>query len=621
MADNYEALVPAELHEDAHGIPFSAQYRDVYHGAAGALPQALHVFLRGNGLPARWRGHPAFTICETGFGLGHNFLATWHSWQEDPARCSRLHYVAFEARPFAQADLLRVWRRLPESFWPLARALADEWPALLPGLHRLELAGGCVTLTLAFGRIERLARQVQARVDAFFLDGFAPRTNPEMWSPHVFGQLRRLAREGATAATWCAAGQMRRDLRDAGFLVSRAPGFAAKRDMTVAVLRPGLGAPRGRAVAQRIAIVGGGLAGAAVAQSLALRGDEVDLWDPQDVPQPRPAWHAGGGAALIPPLTADDDTRARLGRAGLERAWARWMALGPQARPEACGALVCARDAAEGAYQQHLLARLQFPSGWVCGLDSAAAARRAGVSVPWGGLWVARALRVCLPALVAELRSLPGVRRCRGRVAGLRRTADGAWNLLAADGRVLGAAGQVVLAAARQVPALVAPFAGAHAWPVLMGLMPVAGQVSLYVVRDEEARVPRCILSGRGYCLPPHAGWGLAGSTYRPRAADCAADAAGHRAILAGLHTWLVPGGVPWLGRGTPQAWSGWRATTRDHLPVVGPVPGQAGLWVACAYGSRGLSWAALAGDLLAAQLHDEPLPVERELVHRIRLR
>ncbi|MGB7523101.1 MAG: tRNA (5-methylaminomethyl-2-thiouridine)(34)-methyltransferase MnmD, partial [Castellaniella sp.] len=309
-------MQPAIWHEDARGVPRSLAYGDSYHGEAGALPQARHVFLKGSGLPGRWRGRAAFTIAETGFGLGHNFLAVWRAWLDDTQRSGRLHYLAFEAHPFAVADLRRAWRRLPDDHQGLARELADCWPDLLPGVHRLELQGGRVTLTLLFGDIRRLARQADARVDAFFLDGFAPRVNPDMWSPAVFGQLRRLAVAGATVATWCSAGQVRRDLRDAGFLVDKAPGVAGKREITTAVLRPGLGAASPDPARLRVAVVGGGLAGAGVAQALAGRGHAVEVWDPQCALDVDPALRRRGAAALVPALSPDDDTRSRLSRAG-----------------------------------------------------------------------------------------------------------------------------------------------------------------------------------------------------------------------------------------------------------------------------------------------------------------
>ncbi|MGB3741937.1 MAG: tRNA (5-methylaminomethyl-2-thiouridine)(34)-methyltransferase MnmD [Castellaniella sp.] len=619
MSGPYQPLIPAVWHQTADGIPDSERYGDVYHGQAGPLAQAQQVFLRGNHLPGRWQGRAAFTICETGFGLGHNFLASWHAWRSDPQRSQRLHYLAFEAHPFEAQDLRRVWRCLPAALQDLADELAHAWPALLPGVQRLDLAGGKVSLTLAWGDIRRTVRQAQAAVDAFYLDGFAPDRNPEMWSPGVFGQMRRLACTGATVATWCAAGQVRRDLQSAGFLVSRVPGFAGKRHMTVATLRPGLGQALPDPQRRRVAVIGGGLAGAGVAQALAARGHEVQVWDSHCALDIKPEVRQYGAAALVPALSLDDDTRSRLSRVGLQRDQSRWMGLPEPAKPNQCGALVCAGNQDDAQRQQAAMQRLQFPPGWVRWLDNAAASRQAGVPLAQGGLWFDQALRVCPGELIAALLSQPGVTRRAIDAAALRAHPDGGWCLLDQDQRVLDRVDEVVLANARHAPALLALHPLLSAWPVLSGLRPIAGQISLYATCDDS--VPACILSGKGYCLPPAAGLGVAGSTYRPRAGSTVVDETGHRAILAQLRRWLPAGSVPWLGRGQPQGWAGWRAATRDHLPIIDAVAEMPGVWLACGYGSRGLSWSALAGDLIAARLDREPWPVERELQHRIRLR
>ena len=136
-------VVPARIAFD-DGLPHAPEFGDVYHARIGALAQARHVFLGGNGLPGRWAGRDRFIVLETGFGLGNNFLATWDAWRRDPARCERLFFVAVDRHPPGVEDLRRAHAgsELPE----LARALVDAWPALTPNLHPLEFDGGRVRL-------------------------------------------------------------------------------------------------------------------------------------------------------------------------------------------------------------------------------------------------------------------------------------------------------------------------------------------------------------------------------------------------------------------------------------------------------------------------------------------
>jgi len=223
-------IVPARLSFTANGTPYSAAYDDVYHAAAGGLEQARHVFLGGNDLPARWRRRDAFTIVETGFGLGLNFLATWQAWLSDPERCPRLHFVSFEKHPFSAGDLALAHGRWPE-LESLSAELRGRWPVLAAGAHRLNFADDRVSLTLFLGDATVLLPQLAASADAFFFDGFAPAKNPELWSPEFLAALTRLAAPGATLATWSVAGAVRAGLAACGWALSKRAGFAHKREM------------------------------------------------------------------------------------------------------------------------------------------------------------------------------------------------------------------------------------------------------------------------------------------------------------------------------------------------------------------------------------------------------
>ena len=164
---------------------------DVYHPRHGALPQARHVFLGGNGLPARWRGRDRFVVLETGFGLGNNFLATWAAWRDDPERCTRLRFISIESRPLSRADLASVPREA--GLGALAAQLAASWPPATCNLHRLSFESGSVQLLLALGDVAAWLPQLDASVDAFFLDGFAPARNPAMWEARLFKAMARIA--------------------------------------------------------------------------------------------------------------------------------------------------------------------------------------------------------------------------------------------------------------------------------------------------------------------------------------------------------------------------------------------------------------------------------------------
>ncbi|MEI7612554.1 MAG: tRNA (5-methylaminomethyl-2-thiouridine)(34)-methyltransferase MnmD [Betaproteobacteria bacterium] len=223
-------LEPARLAFCAYDTPFSEVYDDVYHAVAGAHAQARHVFLGGNRLPERWQGKETFVILETGFGLGLSFLATCLAWLDDPFRSESLHYISLEKHPFSAEDLAVVHAAWPD-FSEISEELRRKWPALESGEHRLELAAGRIVLRLLLGDVREQLPVLNAEVDAFYLDGFSPAKNPEMWSPDLCRLLAQRAASGATLATWTVAGSVRRALLSAGFIVSKQAGTGHKRTM------------------------------------------------------------------------------------------------------------------------------------------------------------------------------------------------------------------------------------------------------------------------------------------------------------------------------------------------------------------------------------------------------
>lgn len=616
MKARREPLVAARLDFDARGTPASALYGDVYHAREGALAQARHVFIRGNDLLRRWAGRDSFTVCETGFGLGNNFLALWRAWRESSDRPRRLHVLSFEAHPFSRQDLAVALAGHTGELRGMADALLEAWPPLLPGLHRLEFEERRLTLTLAFGKVEHLARQVEAGVDAFFLDGFAPSRNPAMWSRELFGQLVRIAHAGATAATWCSAGQVRRDLAAAGFLVSREPGFGGKRQMSRAVLRPGLGRQPPPSRRDDVIVVGGGLAGAGLAHSLALRGHTVTVLDPV-LEQGRAGSHEGHHcAAMTPALSRDDNSMSRLSRAGILLARLRWQAL--PGVSEQCGSLLRVEPGEAELWRQSL-ARWGFPAEWADWCVAADTEKRCGLPLPGGGIWLGHGTLVRPARLMGALLAHENISVRAQGVTNLRRSED-RWQALGAEGALLAEAPSAVIAAAADSQALLAAASpGAHC-AKLARMQVMGGQVAYF--RAEALPSSRAIVAGAGYWLPADEGIQVGGSTYVFDQPASEPTEEGFQAVahkVAGLLD-LPPQALA-AARAKPDGWAGWRAAVSDHLPVIGPVDERESLWLACAYGSRGLSWTTLAGEIMAARLNGEPQVVERELLRAVRPR
>jgi len=596
-----KTIVPARL-EFKDGVPYSAAYGDIYHSADGGAGQARHVFLQGCGLPAAWAHRTSFVILETGFGTGLNFLATWAAWREDPARPARLHFLSVEKHPFRADDLARLHVQWPE-FTALSDELRANWPVLTPGFHRIALDGGRVQLTLMLGDAYDCTPQVQAGVDAFYLDGFAPDCNADLWQPRLFDALARLARPGAVVATYTVAAPVRQGLTQAGFVCEKRAGFGPKRHCLCA-LYAGPSSRVESAVPQHVAVIGAGVAGAATAHALARRGMAVTVLERAEGIA---SGASGNPVAVFRPVISRDDNRAtRLTRAAFLHDLRAWSALGGRVEWSRCGVLHLAKDADAAAKQQQALADTAPPAGYARWVELGEARELASWPVAAPGVFYPTAGWVAPQSLCRAWLDHPAIRLRTGcTVAHVQAVAAG-WRLLDSAGAVLAEADAVVLANARDALDLLPD----QAWP----LNTVRGQIT----QLPPASLPeiRRVIAREGY-VAPGADRLLVGATYEHDDDDTAPRAASDHANLARLEA-ILPGAGDRFSAEAVSGRASLRATLPDRLPIVGAVDGQAGLYVAAGYGSRGVVWAGLLGEALADLMTGQPCPLEADLMQAI---
>ncbi|MDI1342202.1 FAD-dependent 5-carboxymethylaminomethyl-2-thiouridine(34) oxidoreductase MnmC [Polaromonas sp.] len=601
----------------ADGTPYSPRFGDRYRSELGGLAQSREVFLHGCGLPAAWAGQQQWCILETGFGLGLNFLVTWQAWKADPARPRLLHFVATEAHPAGAADTRRAAAVHPELL-PLAEQLQAQCWGLLPGTHRLVFESGQVLLTLCIGDTQAVLREQAFEADTVYLDGFSPAKNPGMWDLPTFKAVARCCRRGTRIASWTVARSVLDGLVQVGFAIRKTPGLPPKRDNLQGEFNPGWEPRRASHFTpvqpSTCVVIGAGLAGAASAASLARRGWLVTVLDAHETP-------AGGASGLpagvlVPHVSPDDSLLSRLSRCGVRATLQQLRALLPEGRDwQASGVLERRLDDSSG-----------LPAGWPdAGRDwsepaNAAQLEQAGLDTASAATWHHQAGWIKPARLVQALLAQPGVSWRGGvRAARLERDDTGPWQVFDGREQLIAQADLVVLAAAHGNGLLVDGG---------LPLQAIRGQVSWGLRRTgDNSAFPPFPVNGHGSLLPAvpvddGVAW-MAGAGFQRDRHDSRPDPADQQANLERLQT-LLPHTARQLAAdfqdGTPRAWAGVRCASPDRLPLVGPLHPvrQSGLWVNTAMGSRGLTFAVLGGELLAARLHGEPLPVDKRMLQAL---
>ncbi len=576
-------LTPPRLSWQDH-TPSSTQYDDVYYMAEDGLAEAEYVFLKSNDLPECLSGCNLFVVGETGFGTGLNFLALWRLWQMLPSSRPRLHYLSTELHPLTPDDLHKAHRR-----WPKLGALSDEliaaYPPAIAGAHRRYLADGQITLDLLFGdAAEMLSRYQPAegsvRVDAWFLDGFAPAKNPAMWHPSLYDAMAKLSHHETTLATFTAAGTVRRGLQAAGFDVKKVPGFGSKRDMTVG--RYNATSAAVTTDTQEAIVIGAGIAGISSAWQLARQGCHVTLLEAGNS-----ICHGASdnpACALTPYYPATWNARGQLLASGFYHTAhliTHLRQAGHKIAGKTNGTLMLDSSGAHprGMRLKKWQSALSLPPDIRRHVDAQEASDVAGITLDHGGWfypqggWVV--MRDLCEALLADTGNAVELHT--------RHTAEhleyeaGNWQVHLQDGTALSTS-TVVIATAH---------AAAQLLPKL-SLEPVHGQL-LQFRAPEAWQSLNCVIHAGHTLILLEDDWMCWGSTFRHHETEPTLIEEDTDLLLNDLHT-VFPDCPMDDIRHTVKPWAGLRCTHPSRLPLIGAVPDQPeGLYLHIAHGSRGL--------------------------------
>lgn len=632
----------AQLDWDDQGRPRSRVFDDVYFSDQSGLDETRYVFLEQNRLAERFAALPAggrLVIGETGFGTGLNFLCAWQLFEQHAVAGARLHFVSVEKFPLSPGDLQRAL-----ALWPDLKQFSDQllkhYVAIHQGFQRIVLDNGRVTLTLLIGDALEQLPQLDGQIDAWFLDGFAPAKNPEMWTAELFAELARLAAPGSTISTFTSTGWVRRLLNAAGFKMKRTPGIGHKweilrgeflgwpQDVPLpAAEKPWFARPAPFTGERRALVIGAGLAGCATAASLAARGWQVSLLERHDAVAQEASGNPQG--VLYLKLSAHGTALSQLIVSGFGYTRRLLETLQRGTDWDDCGVLQLAFNEKERERQAQLAAA--FPEDLLQWLDQPEAQARAGIGLAHGGLYYPEGGWVHPSALCQAQSTQPGVTLLPHQEAVELRKIDDQWQ--AFDGeRLIATAPVVVLAGAADIKR----FPQSADLP----LKRIRGQITR-LAQTTQSQALTSVVCAEGYVAPARLGEHTLGASFDFNSDDLTpttAEHLGNLAMLEEISTDLVARlHVSELDAESLQGRAAFRCTSPDYLPIVGPLadreafteayralskdarqvpdiacPWLDGLYVNSGHGSRGLITAPLSGELLAAWLDNEPLPLPR---------
>lgn len=555
------------------GVPRSEQFNDVYFSADDGPGETQHVFLDGNNLPARWQEAERFTIGETGFGTGLNFLLAWELFDRTAKPGAFLDFVSVEKFPLSVEDIRKGLSPWADRLSPYLDKMLAQYPIRVPGFHRM-VFDNRVALTLIFDDANDALAEVEACVDAWFLDGFTPAKNPDMWTDKVFAEMARLSHDGTTFATFTSAGFVKRGLRAAGFAVEKKNGFGRKRDMLAGVYQGGVvKAPMKHP--HKISILGAGLAGCAAAYVLKQYGYEVSLCDLNGIA----SGASGNPRGIINPrFTAFRTPESDFYTA----AYSLTARLFPQMKDigyERCGSLHLVTDEEKEKRFLRTLKNWGWHADHMQYLSPAEASAAAGVKIERPALFLPDSGQVT-PALL-----------CQAYTKDMRVVK----NALESD---------VVIYANGPALASDPAFAG-------LRLQTVRGQIT-FVKETQVSRALKINLCYGGYISPAMDGLHVIGSTFQKWMADTSPVDEDDQSNLKKLAENL-PGMTGFEVTGHRAAL---RVSANDRFPVIGQL--SENQFITTAHGSHGIACTLAGAHLLADFLRGGPFSLGKSMINAL---